>query len=150
MARPKTVLHWRLLAPGIKIAASTVWQILKDAGIDPTHEHASTTWPAFLSSQADALPACDFFETTTLSGTRLYVFAVVEHANRRTGILGATAHPTTSWITPAARNLVMDFEDEGRHVRFLIRDRTGRSLEPPGEKSPTDCSSSTNTTCEQC
>jgi hypothetical protein len=33
---------------------------------------------------------CDFLETCTLAGTRLYVFAVIEHANRRIRILGAT------------------------------------------------------------
>lgn len=55
--------------------------------------------------------ACDFFETVTVSGARMYVFAAIEHATRRIRILGATAHPTTSWVTQAARNLVMDLED---------------------------------------
>ncbi|WP_447007239.1 integrase core domain-containing protein [Saccharothrix isguenensis] len=119
-------IHGELLVLGIKVAASTVWQILKDAGIDPAPERTTTTWSAFLHSQADALLACDFFETTTLSGTRLYVLAVIEHASRRIRILGATAHPTASWVTQAARNLVMDLEDEGRHMRFLIRDRDGK------------------------
>jgi hypothetical protein len=53
-----------------------------------------TTWAGFLRSQPEALLACDFFETRTLAGTRLYVFAVIEHATRRIRILGATAHPT--------------------------------------------------------
>jgi transposase InsO family protein len=97
-----------------------------DAGIEPAPERTTTTWPAFLHSQADALLACDFFETSTLSGTRLYVLAVIEHASRRIRILGATSHPTASWVTQAARNLAMDLADEGRHVRFLIRDRDGK------------------------
>jgi len=58
------------------VAASTAWEFLKDAGIAPAPERAVTTWAGFLRSQADALLACDFFETITLSGTRLYVFAV--------------------------------------------------------------------------
>ncbi|MFT7837773.1 integrase core domain-containing protein [Saccharothrix sp. BKS2] len=119
-------IHGELLVLGIKVAASTVWQILKDAGIDPAPERTSTTWSAFLRSQADALLACDFFETTTLSGTRLYVLAVIEHASRRVKVLGATAHPTASWVTQAARNLVMDLDDAGSPVRFLIRDRDGK------------------------
>jgi transposase InsO family protein len=119
-------VHGELLVLGIKVAASTVWQILQDAGIDPAPARTTTTWSAFLRSQTDALLACDFFETRTLNGTRLYVLAVIEHANRRIRVLGATAHPTASWVTQAARNLVMDLEDEGRHMCFLIRNRDGK------------------------
>ena len=104
-------------------AASTVWQILQDTGINPAPERTSTTWSTFLRSQADALLACDFFETTPLSRTRLFVLAVIEHASRRIHVLGATAYPTASWVTQAARNLVMDLEDAGNSARFLIRDR---------------------------
>jgi hypothetical protein len=92
-------IHGELLVLGITIAASTVWEMLTQAGIDPAPERAATTWADFLRSQADALLACDFFETHTLSGTRIYVFAVIEHTHRRIRILGATAHPTTSWVT---------------------------------------------------
>jgi transposase InsO family protein len=119
-------IHGELLVLGIKVAASTVWEILKQAGIDPAPDRASTTWASFLRSQADALLACDFFETVTLGGTRLSVLAVIENATRRIRILGATPHPTASWVVQAARNLVMDLEDAGSRARFLIRDRDGK------------------------
>lgn len=119
-------MHGELLVLGVKVAASTVWEILQDAGISPAPERASSTWADFLRSQADALLACDFFQTVTLSGARLYVFAVIEHANRRIRILGATAHPTAVWVTQTTKNLVMDLEDAGCRARFLIRDRDGK------------------------
>ena len=120
-------MHGELLVLGVRVAASTVWEILHDAGIDPAPERSSTTWADFLRSQAEALLACDFFETVTLlSGARLHVFAVTGHASRRIRILGATAHPTASWVAQAARNLVMDLEDAGCRARFLIRDRDGK------------------------
>ncbi|MFE9751641.1 integrase [Saccharothrix saharensis] len=119
-------IHGELLVLGIKVAASTVWRILQDAGVDPAPERTTTTWSVFLRSPAEALLACNFFETRTLSGARLYVLAVIEHANRRIPVLGATGHPTASWVAQAARNLVMDLEDEGRHARFLIRDHDGK------------------------
>jgi putative transposase len=119
-------MHGELLVLGVKVAAPTVWEILHDAGIDPAPERSSTAWADFLRSQADALLACDVFETVTLSGARLHVFAVIEHASRRIRILGATAHPTASWVAQATKNLVMDLEDAGCRARFLIRDRDGK------------------------
>jgi putative transposase len=53
---------------GVKVAASTVWEILDDAGIDPAPERACSTWAGFLRSRAGALLACDFLETITLTG----------------------------------------------------------------------------------
>jgi putative transposase len=119
-------IHGELLVLGIKTAASTAWEILHDAGIDPAPGRASTTWADFLRSQADAVLACDFFETVTVTGVHLFVLAVIEHARRRIRVLGATAHPTASWVVQAARNLVMDLEDAGSQARFLIRDHDGK------------------------
>jgi putative transposase len=119
-------IHGELLCLGIKVAASTVWEILRQAGIDPAPDRASTTWASFLRSQANALLACDFFETSTVTGARLFVLAVIEHGTRRIRVLGATPHPAASWVVQAARNLVMDLEDAGCRARFLIRDRDGK------------------------
>ncbi|MGO4758762.1 integrase, partial [Streptomyces sp. 2MCAF27] len=45
-------------------------------------------------------------------------------------ILGATAHPTTSWVPQAAKNLVMDLEDVGCRARFMNRDTDGKFPAP--------------------
>jgi putative transposase len=86
-------LHGELAVPGVKVAPSTVWEILKTNGIQPAPQRDHQTWGAFLCSQAHAILAADFFETQTLTGARLYVFAVIEHATRRVRVLGATAIP---------------------------------------------------------
>jgi transposase InsO family protein len=52
------------------------------------------------------------------------VYAVTEHATRRIRILDATAHPTASWATQTARNLVMDLQDAS------VRDRDGKYPDP--------------------
>ena len=53
---------------GVKVAASTVWEILHDAGVDPAPERSSATWAVFLRSPAEGLLARDFFEAVTLAG----------------------------------------------------------------------------------
>jgi putative transposase len=119
-------IHGELATLGIKVAASTVWEILKQEGIDPAPDRASTTWATFLRSQADALLAIDFIETVTLTGQRQYILAAIEHTTRRIRVLGTTAHPTTAWVTQAAKNLAMDLEDASTTVAYLIRDRDAK------------------------
>ena len=102
----------------------------KEHGIPPAPERQSTTWADFLRSQAGALLACDFFETRTLTGARLYVFAVIEHTTRRIRILGATAHPTAPSVVQLGRNLLMDLEDAESKASFLIRDRDSKFTAP--------------------
>ncbi|MFI0730316.1 integrase core domain-containing protein [Streptomyces sp. NPDC021225] len=119
-------LHGEFLVLRVKVGASTVWEILKEASIDPAPERNSSTWATFLRTQADALLACDFMETVTLSGMRMYALVVIEHGSRRIRVLGATTHPTASWVAQAAKNLVMDLEDLGCRARFMIRARDGK------------------------
>jgi putative transposase len=119
-------IHGELLVLGVKVAPSTVWEILREAGIDPAPQRTSENWRTFLRSQAEAILAADFFEVVTLTGTRLYVLALIEHVSRRVRILGATAHPSAAWVTQAVRNLAMDLDDAGRTARYVIRDRDGK------------------------
>jgi transposase InsO family protein len=119
-------IHGELLVLGVKIAPSTVWEILKHAGIDPAPERTSDSWTTFLRSQAEAILAAGFFEAVTLTAARMHILAVIEHASRRIRILGATTNPTAAWVTQAARNLAMDLQDAGCRARFLIRDRDGK------------------------
>jgi len=116
-------IHGELAGLGVQVSASTVWEILKDAGIDPAPRRTDPTWALFLRSQAQAILACDFFTAELLNGTQAYVLAVIEHASRRVRILGITLHPTWEWTTQQARNLIMDLGEQPHRARFMIRDR---------------------------
>jgi putative transposase len=116
-------IHGELTGLGYRIAPSTVWQILKDAGIDPAPRRAGQTWRAFLASQATTILAVDFFHVDTVFLRRLYVLFFIEHGTRRVHLAGVTAHPTGEWVSQQARNLLMNLQGRAVGWKFLIRDR---------------------------
>ena len=116
-------IHGELAGLGIIVAPSTVWQMLKDAGIDPAPRRDGPGWAEFLRSQAQGILALDFFTADLLNGTKAYVLAVIEHGNRRVRVLGATEHPVQSWVIQQARNLLMDLGDAGTRAKFILHDR---------------------------
>ncbi|ROP41784.1 helix-turn-helix domain-containing protein [Saccharothrix texasensis] len=108
---------------GHRIAYSTVWQILHDAGIDPAPRRDGPTWREFLTAQAQGIIAADFFHLDTVLGTRLYALAFLEHGTRRLHITGVTTDPNQAWTTQQARNLTSDLGHRTESLRFLLRDR---------------------------
>jgi hypothetical protein len=114
---------------GLKIAASTVWEILTKAGIDLAPRRNGLAWSQFLRSQAEAILACDFFTAGLLDGTQACVLAVIEHASRRIRILGVTLHPTGEWSTQQARNPIMT--SASNRTRSSSRSATAAQTSPP-------------------
>ncbi|MFI9836263.1 integrase core domain-containing protein [Nonomuraea sp. NPDC051941] len=108
---------------GYPIAASTVWEILHTAGINPVPRLAGPTWRQFLTAQAHAITACDFLVVETVLLKRLYVLVFIEHGTRKLHLAGVTERPTGAWTVQQARNLVMDLGDRISGLRFLIHDR---------------------------
>jgi transposase InsO family protein len=115
-----------LIRLGHRIAASTVWQILHDTGLDPAPRRSGPSWRQFLTAQAKVVLAVDFVHVDTVLLKRIYALIAVEHGSRRAHLVGVTAHPTGEWATQAARNLRMDLADRATSVKFLLRDRDSR------------------------
>ena len=125
-ARGHRRVQGELVRLGHPIAASTLWQILHDAGIDPAPRRTGPTWKQFLTAQARGIIAADFIHVDIMLLRRLYALIVIEHGTRRAHLAGITASPDGAWTTQAARNLLMDLGQRAAAVKFLVRDRAGQ------------------------
>jgi transposase InsO family protein len=116
-------IQGELIGLGYPLAASTVWEILHRAGVDPAPQRHGPSWRQFLTAQAHGIIACDFLTVETVLLRRLYVLIFIELADRSVHLAGVTAHPTGEWVTQQARNLLHDLDERVAGVRYLIRDR---------------------------
>jgi putative transposase len=119
-------IQGELLGLGVKLAASTVWTILKEAGIEPAPRRLEQHWSEFLRAQATSILECDFLTVDTLFLKRFYVLFFIELATRRVHLAGITTNPDGRWVTQQARNLLMELGDDGIQPRFLVRDRDSK------------------------
>jgi putative transposase len=81
-----------------------------------------------MHTQAASIVACDFFTVESVFLRRYYALFFIAHGSRRVWLAGCTANPTGAWVTQQARNLRLDFSEQG--VRFLIRDRDSKYSGP--------------------
>ncbi len=79
-----------LVRLGHPIAASTVWQILHDAGIGPAPRRTGPTGRQFVTAQARGIIAVDFVHVDTVLLRRICALIVIEHGTRRAHLAGIT------------------------------------------------------------
>ena len=111
---------------GVRVSATSVRTILRRHRLGPAPRRGGPTWTQLLRTRAAGMLACDFLTVETIGLSRLYVLFVVELDRRRVHLAGITAHPTGAWVTQAARNVLMDFDEQTHRFRLLIRDRDAK------------------------
>ena len=111
---------------GVRIAASTVWSIVQQSGMEPAPRRSSETWREFLRAQASGIVACDFFTVDTVLFRRLYALVFIELSTRQVYLAGITANPTGEWAAQQARNIIETFVERQEPIRFLIHDRDNK------------------------
>jgi putative transposase len=104
-------IQGELVGLGIRIAASTVWEILRREGIEPSPRRLESSWKEFLHRQAASILECDFLTGDTVFLKRFYILFVIELQSRRVRLAGITANPDAAWVTQRARNLLMQLDD---------------------------------------
>ena len=109
---------------GLRVSPSTIRRLLVRSGLGPAPRRSGPGWREFLRSQAASIVACDFFTVESVFLHRYYVLFFIAHANRRVWLAGCSPNPTGAWVTQQARNLGLDFADQG--ARLLIRDRDSK------------------------
>jgi Integrase core domain. len=116
-------VHGELCRIGHQIAASTVWTILRTAGIDPTPGRTGPTWAQFIRTQAKGIIATDFACVDSATLRRFHLLFFIEIGTRRVHLGGITTNPTGPWTTQAARNFLMNID---RQFRFVVHDGAGQ------------------------
>ena len=115
---------------GVTVSATSVRNVLRRHRLRPAPRTSRPSWSQFVRAQAAGTLACDFFHVDTVMLRRVYVLFFIDLERRVVLLAGVTAHPAAAWVTQQARNLVTTLEDQGRAVRFLVRDRDGKFVGP--------------------
>jgi hypothetical protein len=115
-----------LAGVGVRVSATTVAKILRQAGVSPAGARAQLSWRDFLRAHADSIIACDFFTVETLWLGRLYVLFFLELSSRRVHFAGCTANPDGRWTSRQARQLAWSLSGRATPARFLLHDRDSK------------------------
>jgi putative transposase len=113
---------------GFQVSPTSIRRLLAQAKLEPAPRRSGPSWREFLRGQGASIVACDFFTVESVFLRRYYALFFIAHGSRRVRLAGCTTNPTGAWVTQQARNLGLDFSDQG--VRFLIRDRDSKYSGP--------------------
>jgi putative transposase len=111
---------------GLRASATSLRSVLKRHEIPPAPRRSGPSWRTLLRAQAQGVIACDFLTVDTVWLRRFYVLFFIELATRRVRLAGATEHPSGTWTTQQARNLMIDGCAREPPARLLIHDRDAK------------------------
>ena len=112
---------------GYEVARSTIANILKEHGLEPSPErNRKTTWKEFLARHWEVMVAADFFtiEAWTRKGlARFVVLFLIDLSTRKVDVAGVARQADGLWMTQVARNLGDAVDGFLLGKRYLIHDR---------------------------
>jgi len=111
------------------VSRSTVVNILKAEGFDPSPERAKGTWADFVARHAATLWACDFLsvKSRTIAGVvDLYLLFFIHVGTRRVIISSPTAASNAEWVAQQARNASMAMGELELTMTHLLIDHDSK------------------------
>jgi putative transposase len=129
-------IHGELTRLGIAVAPSTVWEILRAAGIDPAPRRAGPTWRQFLHAQATGIFAVDFLHVDTVLLKRdlhghartLLAHPVTRRADTRLRLVTASL-PTRRFVRPSLQAALQDLGYRFRRAEEVLTARPPTAFE---------------------
>ncbi len=89
----------------MSVSRTTIRNILKEHGIEPSPDRSESTWEQFLKRHSSTLWSCDFLTKPVLTwrGIKHQTVLVFMHiASRKVIVTGATEHPNNEWMCKVA------------------------------------------------
>jgi putative transposase len=106
------------------ICRSTVVNILKRAGLDPSPERKKATWDEFIKRHAETLWACDFMprKILTLQGWReAFVLVFINLRTRKAWVSPSTLAPGGEWTAEQTKEFLRS-SDTGNEPVMVMHD----------------------------
>ena len=96
---------------GIRLSATSLRQVLVEAGLQPAPERMGSSWRTFLRAQAASLLGCDFLTVETAFLQRIYVLFFIWLATRRIEDIASLESGRSLGRSPGA-HLLIQFGDQ--------------------------------------
>jgi putative transposase len=110
------------------VSQSTIRNILKEEGINPSPKRGAGTWNEILRIHAETLWQVNFFSKMiwTPKGLRqAFVLAFVHVGSRRVICSPCSFKPKAKWMVRQADAIIEQARDAGLQMKYLVRDRDG-------------------------
>jgi transposase InsO family protein len=112
-------IRGELLKLGLPVAKRTIQRYRRQARPPRV---SGQTWSTFLKNHAQDIWASDFLPVVDLFFRHVFVFFIIELSSRQVVRIGATRHPSETWVAQQLREAT----PFGQTPRFLIRDRDSK------------------------
>lgn len=108
------------------VSRSTIKNILREEGINPSPKRGRGTWDEFLKAHVDTLWQVDFFSKMIWTPTGLrqaFVLSFIHVGRRRVFCSPSSFKPGGKWMVEQAHSLVEQAREAELPIEYLIRDR---------------------------